>query len=122
MCNEAARADPVSTFPTPRPPRPRTENGRGWAPPVFRAPPATLQQQGRLWQLVQDTLHSRDLDALPFFDAAKVRTLLKQLPTLSAQEQGLLDPMLMELTSLCLLQRRYRMSGQSWNTLNEVAA
>jgi len=88
----------------------------------FRAPPATLQQQGRLWQLVQDTLHSRDLDALPFFDAAKVRSLLKQLPTLSAQEQGLLDPMLMELTSLCLLQRRYRMSGQSWNTLSEVAA
>lgn len=77
----------------------------------FRAPPATLQQQGRLYQLVQDVLHGSELDNLPFFDAAKVRQLLDRLPGLTALEQGLLDPMLMELTSLCLLQRRYKMQA-----------
>ncbi|ALL67612.1 Asparagine synthetase [Paraburkholderia caribensis MBA4] len=77
----------------------------------FRAPPATLLRQGRLYQMVQDVLRSADVDALPFFDASKVRALLDQLPNLSAHEQSLLDPMLMELTSLCILQRRYRMAS-----------
>ncbi|WNG14433.1 asparagine synthase (glutamine-hydrolyzing) [Cystobacter fuscus] len=90
----------------------------------FRAPPATLQQKGRLYQLVQDVLRGGELDALPFFEPAKVRSLLEKLPRLSAQEQGLLDPMLMELTSLCLLQRRFAMgsSGASAHWNSRVAA
>jgi len=77
----------------------------------FRAPPATLQRNGRLYQLVNDVLHGKELESLPFFDPVKVRALLTKLPHLPAQEQGLLDPMLMELTSLCLLQRSYSMSA-----------
>ncbi|NMO21281.1 asparagine synthase (glutamine-hydrolyzing) [Pyxidicoccus fallax] len=73
----------------------------------FRAPQATLKQSGRLYQLVRDALHGPELEALPFFEPRKVRELLERLPRLSTHEQGLLDPMLMELTSLCLLQRRY---------------
>ncbi len=77
----------------------------------FRAPPATLQQQGRLYQLVRDVLHGKELESLPFFEPAKVRDLLARLPQLSVQQQGMLDPMLMELTSLCLLQRRFALGG-----------
>ncbi|MBN8228459.1 asparagine synthase (glutamine-hydrolyzing) [Corallococcus macrosporus] len=91
----------------------------------FRAPPATLQQKGRLYQLVRDVLNGSELDALPFFDPARVRGLLEKLPTLSAHEQGLLDPMLMELTSLCLLQNRYSLRASTsqplWSAREEAA-
>jgi asparagine synthase (glutamine-hydrolysing) len=92
----------------------------------FRAPPATLLQQGRLYQLVRDVLNGPELDSLPFFDPARVRDLLQRLPQLSAHEQGLLDPMLMELTSLCLLQSRYSLHSSGlqpqWSSREEAAA
>ncbi|WP_459782712.1 asparagine synthase-related protein, partial [Photobacterium sp. R1] len=46
----------------------------------FRAPPSTLMQQGPLFELVNDTLNSSSLDALPFFDSKKVRRLLAEMP------------------------------------------
>ena len=79
----------------------------------FRAPPSTLLQKGPLFELVNDTLNSSDLDRIPFFNAAKVRALLAELPTMSPQRQALLDPMLMELTSLCMLQRKFNMKTAS---------
>lgn len=91
----------------------------------FRAPPATLQRDGRLYQLVRDVLSGPELEALPFFEPARVRALLERLPQLTAHEQGLLDPMLMELTSLCLLQRRFALSTpvaeESQDILEEAA-
>lgn len=79
----------------------------------FRAPPATLMRQGKLFQLVMDTLHSNLLENIPFFEARKVRELLQNLPKLDRLQQALIDPMLMELTSLCLLQKAYGFSQNS---------
>ncbi|WDE06072.1 asparagine synthase (glutamine-hydrolyzing) [Thalassomonas viridans] len=87
----------------------------------FRAPPATLMQKGKLYQLVQDTLRSKQLEMLPFFDAAKVRSLLDSLPQMTRNEQALIDPMLMELTSLCLLQQQFSI-GTDAKFSNKVAA
>lgn len=77
----------------------------------FRAPPSTLMQQGPLFELVNDTLNSSSLDALPFFDSKKVRRLLAEMPKMSPQRLALLDPMLMELTSLCILQRKFNLAS-----------
>jgi len=76
----------------------------------FRAPPATFFTDGPLYQLVQDTLSSRLLNDLPFFDAKAVRALIAKVPSMPAPEQARLDPMIMELVSLCLLQKRYNLS------------
>ncbi|OMG75140.1 asparagine synthase (glutamine-hydrolyzing) [Burkholderia ubonensis] len=76
----------------------------------FRAPPATLALDGALYQLVFDTLHGTDLERLPFFEPGAVRRLLRQLPSRPGAERDLLDPMLMEMTSLCLLQKRFRLT------------
>ncbi|KVR40759.1 asparagine synthase (glutamine-hydrolyzing) [Burkholderia multivorans] len=76
----------------------------------FRAPPATLQPEGKLHQLVHDTLRSTDLERLPFFEPSAVRALLGRLAHLPPATQDLLDPMLTELTSLVLLQRQFGMT------------
>lgn len=76
----------------------------------FRAPPATLLQQGRLYQLVQDQLRGTNLARLPFFEPRKVTALLDELPRMSRGRQALLDPLLMEITSLCLMQEQFGMS------------
>jgi asparagine synthase (glutamine-hydrolysing) len=88
----------------------------------FRAPPATLMQKGKLYQLVQDTLRSQQLEKLPFFDANKVRKLLDTLPKMSRQQQGLMDPMLMEMTSLCLLQEQFSISTDSGSFIKTKTA
>ncbi|WP_065187542.1 asparagine synthase (glutamine-hydrolyzing) [Shewanella woodyi] len=79
----------------------------------FRAPPATLMQKGRLYQLVRDTLSSQELEKLPFFEASKVRSLLDNLPQMTRHQQALIDPMLMELTSLCLLQKQFSIGTEA---------
>lgn len=88
----------------------------------FRAPPATLLRNGRLFQLVRDTLNSQALEKLPFYNAAKVRKLIDELPDMSRERQALLDPMIMELTSMCMLQNQYNMTVDSDMMAQEVAA
>lgn len=73
----------------------------------FRAPPAILRQDGKLYQLVSDLLNSHTLEQLPFFDAKKVRQLLANVPNMTPGQQASADHLLMEITSLCLLQRRF---------------
>ena len=78
----------------------------------FRAPPAMTRQDGRLSQLVHDTIQSGALSDLPFFDAGLVRRALAEMPRLAPQQQALLDPMFMEITSLCLMQHRFSMVSE----------
>lgn len=77
----------------------------------FRAPPSTLFQGGRLYELVQDTLRGQELKKLPFFDADRVIEILDDLPGLSEEQQAMLDPMIMEITSLCILQARFNIQA-----------
>jgi len=85
----------------------------------FRAPPATQFKDGRLFQLVRDTLTSSALAELPFFEAPKVQRLLDRLPEMSAREQARIDPMVMELVSLALLRKAY---GISFDLVEEARA
>ncbi|WP_159726813.1 asparagine synthase (glutamine-hydrolyzing) [Methylosinus sp. Ce-a6] len=79
----------------------------------FRAPPATLHHEDRLSQLIRDALHGDALLDLPFFDAKLVRRTLAELPELPPDQQALLDPMFMEIASLCLMQQSFRMSSEA---------
>ncbi|WP_342151812.1 hypothetical protein [Methylorubrum sp. SB2] len=60
---------------------------------------------------MRDTLASRTLDALPFFDAGAVRRAYAEAADLPPAGQAALDPMFTEITSLCLMQRRFGLSA-----------
>lgn len=77
----------------------------------FRAPPSTAKREARLHELVRDVINGPDLAALPFFDPKKVREFVDKLDTMPAPQRAAFDPALMEITSLCLLQRRYAVSA-----------
>jgi asparagine synthase (glutamine-hydrolysing) len=57
--------------------------------------------------LVQDTLRGPALAALPFFDQHKVIGLLDSLSSMDDGARTAIDPVLMVLTSLCVLQQRF---------------
>jgi asparagine synthase (glutamine-hydrolysing) len=71
---------------------------------------APLELKGGLHELVQDTLRGRALAAAPFFDPAAVAKLLDGLP--SVEDQATRDrvfPLLLIMTSTCILHERYRL-------------
>lgn len=72
----------------------------------FMSPPATIQQDGRLYTFVQDTLRSVALDGPGIYDRAKVTAFLDDIPSMDAAGRGRADALLMWMTSLCLLSDR----------------
>jgi asparagine synthase (glutamine-hydrolysing) len=76
----------------------------------FLSPPATLNQDGRLHQIMQDSLRGPILASLPFFDRRKVTDLLDRLPTLDDGARTAIDQVLMVILSMCALQERFRPS------------
>lgn len=75
----------------------------------FLAPPSTLQPGNRLFEMCQDTLRGPGMRNLPFFDSVQVAGLLDELPGMEEHDRITLDPLIMALTSLCVLQERYGM-------------
>jgi asparagine synthase (glutamine-hydrolysing) len=75
----------------------------------FLTPPSALAPGERLHELVQETLRGSALASLPFYDRAKVVTMLDGLPELSSDARTALDPVLMVLLSACGLQERYNL-------------
>ncbi len=73
----------------------------------FLAPPATLNPGNRLYEMCQDTLRGPGMRESPFFDHGQVAALLDSLPGMEESERSTLDPLIMALTSLCVLQERY---------------
>ncbi len=73
----------------------------------FLSPPATLNPQGKLNALVQDTLRGTTLASLPFFDRKKVVDLLDRLDTMDEGSRVANDQILMILVSACVLQERF---------------
>jgi asparagine synthase (glutamine-hydrolysing) len=73
----------------------------------FLAPPAALAPGERLYELVQDNLRGPVLAALPFYDRAKVVSLLDSLPAKDEAARTAFDPVLMIILSACCLQQRY---------------
>jgi asparagine synthase (glutamine-hydrolysing) len=69
----------------------------------FTSPPATLQQDGRLFAMLQDTLRSGLLDGPGIYDRTKVVGLLDAMPGLDLAGRTRADALLMWMTSLCLI-------------------
>jgi asparagine synthase (glutamine-hydrolysing) len=71
---------------------------------------APIELKGGLHELVQDTLRSRVLAAAPFFDPRAVAELLDGLPKIEDQAaRDRVFPLLLLLTSTCILHERYRL-------------
>jgi len=73
----------------------------------FLSPPSTLQTDGRLYALVQDTLRGPGVDAIGIYDRKKVVALLDSLPEMDDASRTRFDPALMTMLSYCLLQERF---------------
>ena len=73
----------------------------------FLSPPATLNPKERFSALVNDTLRGPVLASIPFFDQKKVVALLDSLHTMDEGARVANDPVLMILTSACVLQERF---------------
>jgi len=76
----------------------------------FMSPPATVQQGGKLFTMLQDTLRSASLDGPGIYDRRKVIGLLDAVPTMDPLTRNRMDPVLMWMSSICLLHEQLRMS------------
>lgn len=76
----------------------------------FRSPPGLSNKQRHLRQLMEDTLSSRYLNELPFFDARAVRKKWQDAVGTSDEAKAMADPVFTEIVSLCLLQKRYALT------------
>ncbi|MBI3768529.1 MAG: asparagine synthase (glutamine-hydrolyzing) [Deltaproteobacteria bacterium] len=71
---------------------------------------APIELEGGLQELVQDTLRGRTLASAPFFNQRAVVEVLDSLPGIEDREtRDRVFPMLLALTSSCILQERYRL-------------
>jgi asparagine synthase (glutamine-hydrolysing) len=75
----------------------------------FMSPPATVQQDGKLFGMLQDTLRSEMLDGPGIYDRKKVRALLDAVPAMDAAARNRADPLLMWMSSICLLHEKLGM-------------
>ncbi len=72
----------------------------------FMSPPATIQQDGRLFTFLQDTLRSSALDGPGIYDRRKVTAMLDAIPSMDPAGRGRADALLMWMASLCLMSER----------------
>jgi len=77
----------------------------------FMSPPATLNPNAKLHDLVQDRLRGRTLAAIPFFDQKKVVSLLDRIGSMDESARVANDQILMILTSACILQERFQLAA-----------
>jgi asparagine synthase (glutamine-hydrolysing) len=77
----------------------------------FLSPPATLNPRNKLHALVQDRLRSSTMASIPFFDQKKVIGLLDSLQSMDEGARVANDPILMILTSACVLQERFQLAA-----------
>ena len=75
----------------------------------FMSPPATVQQNGKLFTMLQDTLRSDLLDGPGIYDRKKVTTFLDGVPSMDTAARNRADPVLMWMSSICLLQEKLGM-------------
>jgi asparagine synthase (glutamine-hydrolysing) len=73
----------------------------------FQAPPATGRAQEPLFDRVREILAGAAFDRQPFFEPARVRAVLDELPQLDRMRRLVVDPVLIAAASLCVLQDRF---------------
>jgi asparagine synthase (glutamine-hydrolysing) len=77
----------------------------------FLSPPATLNPDDRLHEMMQDALRGSAAQRIPFFDQTRVVRLLDRLPELQTGEQVAIDQILMLLLSACVLGERLSLAA-----------
>jgi asparagine synthase (glutamine-hydrolysing) len=77
----------------------------------FAAPPETSAKPSRMTALIQDSLRSDTVEAVPFLNAGAVRALADRLPGMAPAERGRIDADLMTLLSYIFLQERLIETG-----------
>jgi asparagine synthase (glutamine-hydrolysing) len=77
----------------------------------FLSPPATLNPNDRLHEMIQDALRGSGLKHVPFFDQPKVVQLLDRLPSLEPGDQVSIDQVLMLLLSASVLGERFGLAA-----------
>jgi asparagine synthase (glutamine-hydrolysing) len=77
----------------------------------FLSPPSTLQMEGGLFGLVQDTLRGSTLERTGLYEKKKVTAFLDAIPSMDPGARTAADPGLMWLTSMCLLHDRLGVSA-----------
>jgi asparagine synthase (glutamine-hydrolysing) len=77
----------------------------------FLAPPASLNPQGKLNALVQDTLRGPALASIPFFDRKKVIGILDRIDDMDDAGRVANDQTLMLITSACVLHERFKLAA-----------
>jgi asparagine synthase (glutamine-hydrolysing) len=75
----------------------------------FLSPPATQQQEGRLFTMLQDTLRSGLLDGPGIYDRKKVVSMLDAVPNMDTAGRNRADAALMWMSSICLLHQQLEM-------------
>ncbi len=73
----------------------------------FLAPPTLLQDGSAMLKFAEEKLCGGALAATGFFDVGAVETLLARMKTMSGAERGPLDPAVLMMCSLAVLQERY---------------
>lgn len=79
----------------------------------FLSPPATLNTNGKLHTFMQDTLRGEAMRDMPFFDQRSVVAFLDRLTDPDRETRTASDPLLTYMTSLCVLQERFGLSGST---------
>lgn len=73
----------------------------------FLVPPSSFQPQEPLHKLLQDTLRSSAMAAVPFYEHQAIIELLDRLPEMDEKQQAKMDVPLMKMMSACCLQDRF---------------
>jgi asparagine synthase (glutamine-hydrolysing) len=73
----------------------------------FLSPPATLQADGALHELMQDTLRGPTVAQMGVYDQKEVIALLDALPRMNATDLIKADTQLMTILSVCILQEQF---------------
>jgi asparagine synthase (glutamine-hydrolysing) len=79
----------------------------------FLAPPPSPRSGGRLYQMLQDTLRSDAMAAVPFFDQRAIVSFLDGLPRLCERSPRMITGVgsqLVYLASACVMQKRFGMT------------
>ena len=79
----------------------------------FLSPPAALETSSALYTLVQDTLRGPAIDGPGIYDRRKLIGLLDAVHQMDTGGRTKVDPLLMWLTSVCILQEKLRVSPVS---------
>jgi asparagine synthase (glutamine-hydrolysing) len=77
----------------------------------FLAPQMSFAPGSRFFELAQDTLRSTAVDAVPFFDAPRVREVADLLPKMDPERRQVAEPRLLFLMSVVFLHQRLGVQG-----------